>query len=300
MTITTIQTLTAGQTSFAVSDLQPGDVILWVWHRRTTTTPLGFPPAPGSVLTILEEGEPITWAIASTGPAFLDFSNSGGDDHYPNYILSMGDGSGSDYEQMFLIAYPISTFVAGSYTLTFTLSGLSGTNRIAWGKILRGVSLTSMGQAVQTYRTNVSKEDGYTDAPYRLIRRLDLGGGIVYNDYPYSRGIEGGTFSPAYIVCINTSIDLKPPLPSYGTNVPIFSTYNDRNTFQEVGIVANGSYTFVDPGEATEGLWWNYGGGAATSWLILRETGWETPPAATVYFVDMLVFNAATGATINF
>lgn len=300
MTITTIQTLTAGQTTFSASDLEPGDVILWVWHRTTTVLPTGMPPVPGSVLSILNGEDPVSWSIASSGPTFLDFSNSGGDDDFPNYVLSLYDGTTGSYEQMFLIAYPIGSFTGGSYTLTFTLSGLSGTNRIAWGKILRGVSLASMGEAVQTYRMGVQKYEGYTDAPYRLIRRLDLGGDLLFNDYPYSRGIEGGLYSPAYIVCINSSIDLKPPLASYGTNIPVFNTYNDTTTFQDVGLITNASYTFADPGEATTGTWWTYGGGASTAWLILRETGWEIPPAPTVYFADMLVFNAVASAAVEF
>jgi hypothetical protein len=294
MAITPVYTMTAGQTSFAVPDLRPGDVILWVWHGRKAGA-ITAPGAPSTILTIKDsENNPITWSIASSGPTFLDFSNSGGDDNYPNWMIRTIEGTtATELEVMYLIAYPVTGFTQGAYTLQFTLPAATILSRIAWGKVLRGVSLTHMGEAVQTFKLNVSQFDPYVDKPYRITGYIE--------DYPWPRSIEGGVYSPAYIVCFNHTVVLKSPQPtSYGTVGATFQTYSTQSIFMEVGTIANGSYTFQDPGTLAANPGPGYDDFAATSWLILRETGWEIPPAATVYFVDMLVFNAATGATINF
>lgn len=288
--ITTVFTLTADQTSFEVSDLRSGDTIVWVWYASSSGS-ITPPGAPSSILAIMDGAEPATWSIGSGGPTFLDFSNSGGDDNYPDYVI-WGIGENSPNEHMYLMVYPVTGFTDGAYTLEFTLPSYT-TSRIAWGKILRGVDLSHMGEAVQTYAGNILPSEGYVDAPYRITGYLA--------DFPMTRSIVNGVDYPAYIVCITNAGELLDPPPSeYGTPVTVFATNADNVGLQDVGLFASAGYTFVDPGEIPGPPWGLYDDGASTSWLILRSSGWTDPIAPTVYFADMIVFNARTGAVVEY
>lgn len=283
-------TLTADQTTFEVSDLRAGDTIVWVWYASSSGT-ISEPGTPSSILAIMDGETPVSWSIGSSGPTFLDFSNADGSDNYPNYCL-WGMGENSPNEAMYLIVYPVTGFTDGAYTLEFTLPSYT-TSKIAWGKILRGLDMSHLGECVQTYAGNILPSEGYVDAPYRITGYLA--------DFPMTRSITNGVDYPAYIVCITNAGQLLDPPPSeYGTQVSVFTTNADNVALQDVGIVASAGYTFVDPGENPGPAWGLYDDGAATTWLILRSSGWTDPLPPTVYFADMIVFNAATSTGVEF
>ena len=310
MTITVVQTLTPNSNTQTVTGLASGDVVLWLmkYHGAARALYTFAQNSQTSHLRLravgaLPEDDDVSYTVPAhpTQPAgtWADWSvpfwyqerNS-----YPsNYwegtpFYAYGNVDGSQYEDVYLFVYPITGITTGDYELTFEMPTPedatstpigAATLRVMWGKVLRGVDLTKIGKASE-YPEYTSGRPGRQGETYES----------TYNDFPVTASLPVGVNS-AYLVAYLEGGAMDTP-DDYGTKIGEF--YDSGSYLQTLiydrGVITAAS-TFANPpvGSVYE---------VYLSWFMLYGVETVAPTGPTVYFADMIVFNAATGGTVEF
>ena len=272
-------------------EVQDGDAVLWFYREATDVG------GPGTRMCDLADSGGTTigaslytkgnWGIYSTEDYYI--TSLGGEFQYDS------EGNAVVDDTVYAVFDQFTSFTAGEHYIKFDLPGVSRA-RVEAAHLLRGVAPETPG----TYHYYAA-EDPTWDVYY------DSGGSLVGSNFPVSVSLgTGGTL----IYCLWSQYGSGGQPSGYnsapGTALLSYNYYDAADPpaviqtlatyFDELEGVSK-SVTAPDENGASGA---GSGTGYAMDAIVINGGEAVAPKGPTVYFADLIVFNAKSGATVEF
>ena len=292
MTTTIIATYSGGGTLWNPGvEVQDGDAVLWFYRETTsiggpTGRMCGLADSGGTAISFSRYSKG-NWGIYSTEDYYI--TSTGGTFEYDS------EGNAVVDDTIYAVFDQFTGFTNGNHYIKFTLPGVSRA-RVEAAHLIRGVPNDTPG----TYHYFAAKEPTW-DAYY------DSGGSLVGSNFPVSVPL-GGTANIVY--CLWSMYSSGGPPAGYnsvpGTTLLSYNYYDAADppsvienlvSYFDNGVGASKSVSAPDENGASGA---GVGTGYAMDALVIGAGDTVVPAGPTVYFADMIVFNAAAGGIVEF